>query len=215
MPSKTFYLDDTRTQPLTASWGMFFRNFTVSYAGTALAAIHPEASIAEGRQYPLPDGRIFSAQHKQNTYPQEMELLIDGQPIAGSGTHPVERIKQAWYVLLFVGVLNLGLGLAAELGKVAVLLELGLGWGGAVEGVIFLVVGWLGYSRRSVPALTIALVLLVLDAALSIGGALTAGHAAGLGGLVVRLYFGLTVFRGLQAARQLRREQADVLTESL
>jgi hypothetical protein len=211
MPSKTFYLDDARSQPLTASWGMFFRNFTVSYAGTDLVPINPEASIAEGRQYRLPDGRVFSARHKKNSYPQEMELLLDGQPVAGSGTHPVERIKQAWYVLLFVGVLNLGLGLAAELGNVAVLLDLGLGWGGAAEGVIFLVAGWLGYSRRSVPALTTALVLLVLDAAMSIGGALASGHTAGLGGLVVRFYFCLTVFRGLQAARQLRREQAEAV----
>lgn len=208
MPTKTLYLDDARIQPITATWGMFYRNFAVSYAGTALEPTNPEATIAQGRQYRLPDGRIFSARHKQNAYPQEMELLIDGQPVPGSGTHPRERIKQAWYVLLFVGVLNLGLGLAAELGNVTVLLNFGLGWGSVVEGFLFLALGWLGYSRRSVPALTAALVLLVLDAVLSIGGALAAGHSAGLGGLVMRFFFCITVFRGLQAARQQRQEEA-------
>ena len=72
MPTKTFYLDDARIEPLTANWGLFFRNFTVSYAGTALAPTNPEVPMAQGRQYPLPDGRVFSARHKQNTYPQEL-----------------------------------------------------------------------------------------------------------------------------------------------
>lgn len=116
MPTKTFYLDGARTEPLTAQWGLFFRNFTVSYAGTTVAPTNPEATLAQGRQCHLPDGRVFSAQHKQSTYPQELELLIDGRPVPGSGTHPIRRIKQAWYALLVLGILNIGLGLVTEFG---------------------------------------------------------------------------------------------------
>ena len=86
MPTKTFYLDDARTEPLTAEWGLFYRNFTVRYAGIPLAPTNPEATIAQGRQYHLPNGRVFSAQLKQNTYPQELELLIDSQPVPGNST---------------------------------------------------------------------------------------------------------------------------------
>jgi hypothetical protein len=208
MPTKTFYLDDSRAEPLTASWGLFFRNFTVSYSGVSLEPTNPAATIAEGRQYRLPDGRIFSARHKQNTYPQELELLIDGQPVPGSGTHPHERIKQAWYVLLVLGILNIGLGLVAEFGHVDVLLQLGVGWGSLVEGVAYIALGYFGYFRTSVPALTTALVLLVLDAVLSVGSAISTGHSPALGGLLMRAFFCMAVFRAMQAARQLRRETA-------
>ena len=95
MPKKTYYLDEARTDPLMVEWGMFYRNFTASYAGNTLTAVDPDAKIAKGRYYPLPDGRTFSAQLKENTWPQTLELLIDGQPLPGSGTHPQEQIKQA------------------------------------------------------------------------------------------------------------------------
>lgn len=207
MPTKTFYLDEARTDAITASWDFFYRNFNVRYADTALTATDPEAKISKGREYRLPNGRIFSAQLRQNTYPQELELLIDGQPVPGSGTHPHERIKQAWYILLVLGVLNIGLGLFTEIGQVAALQELGLGWGSLVEGVAFVALGWLGHFRRSVPAFTIAFILLVLDGIMSIGSAIASSHSPALGGLFMRLFFCLVVFRGIKAARQLREEQ--------
>ena len=213
MPSKTFYLDDARTQPLTASWGMFFRNFTASFAGTALEPLNPEATIAQGREYRLPDGRIFSARHKQNTYPQEMELLIDGQPVPGSGTHPLERIKQAWYVLLVLGILNVGLGLVAEFGRIEILLQLGLGWGSLVEGAAYIALGYFGYFRHSAPAFTIALVLLVLDAVFAVTSAISSSQSPGLGGLFLRAFFCMVVFRAMQAARQLRQERTVALPD--
>jgi hypothetical protein len=206
MPTKTYYLDDARTEPIMAKWGLFYRNFAVSYAGATLRATNPEAKIGTGRQYHLPDGRTFSAQLKENTWPQELELLLDGRPLPGSGTHPAERLKQAWHLLLVLGVANFALGLVAELGQVAGLLQFGLGWGSVVEGVAFLALGWVGYYRRSAPALTIALVLLILDGVLGIGAALAGGQGPALGGLFMRAFFCMIVFRGLQGAKRLRKE---------
>lgn len=213
MPTKTFYLDDARTQPLTTSWGLFFRNFTASYAGIPLEPTNPEAPIAQGRQYRLPDGRVFSAQHKQNTYPQEMEFLIDGQPVPGSGTHPLERMKQAWYVLLVLGILNIGLGLTAEFGHIGVLLELGVGWSSVIEGIAYIALGYFGYFRTSVPAFTTVLVLLGLDAVFNITSAISTGHNPALGGIFMRAFFCMVVFRAMQAARQLRTEQKAIITQ--
>ena len=209
MPSKTYYLDDAHTDIITAKWGFFlYNNFAVSYAGQELAATDPHAKIAKGRHYPLPDGRVFSAQLKENTYPQQLELLIDGQPVPGSGTHPREQMKQAWYLLLVLGVLNIGLGLLTEFGQLNALRELGLGWGSLVEGLAFVALGWLGYFRYSVPAFTVAFVLLILDGVVSIGSAVATSHSPALGGLFMRVLFCLIVFRGMQAARQLRNENS-------
>ncbi|MBD2770484.1 hypothetical protein IC235_21580 [Hymenobacter sp. BT664] len=208
MPTKIFYLDEARTDAVTAKWGMFYRNFTVHYAGTPLAASEPGAAIAKGRSYHLPDGRTFIAQLKTSTYPQELELLIDGQPIFGSSTHPQERLKQAWYTLLFIGVLDVSLGLAAEFGQIEMLQRFGLGWGSLVEGTAFLALGWVGYSRRSATALAVAFALLVLDGIVIIGWAVSTGQKPSLGSLFMRFYFCLMVFRGMKAARQLRKEEA-------
>jgi hypothetical protein len=213
MPTKTYYLNDTQTDAIIAKWGFFYQNFTVSYNGHVLTATDPEAKIAKGRHYLLPDGRIFSAQLKENTYPQHLELLIDGRPVPGSGTDPREQVKQAWYVLLFLGVLNIGLGLVAEFAHIEVLLQLGLGWGALIEGIAFLALGWLGYFRLSVPAFTIAFVLLVLDGIVSIGTAMATSHSPALGGLFMRLFFCVIVFRSIKAARQLRTEQAALIVE--
>lgn len=215
MPTKTYYLDAARTDAITAKWGFFlYRNFTVHHAGAVLPAIDPEAKITQGRHYRLPDGRIFSVQLKENSYPQELEMLIDGQPVPGSSTHPPERLKQAWYTLLVLGVLNIGLGLFTEFGHMEALRELGLGWGSLVEGVAFVALGWLGYYRRSVPAFTTAFVLLVLDGIVSIGSAMASGHNPALAGLFMRVLFCLIVFRAIKAARQLRNEEESV-SESL
>ena len=213
MPTKTYSLDAARTDAITAKWGIFYQNFTVRYAGSVLAATDPEAPIASGRHYRLPDGRTFSAQVKENTYPQHLELLIDGQPVPGSGTHPQEQIKQAWYTLLFLGVLNIGLGLVTEFGHIEMLLQLGMGWGSLVEGIAFLALGWLGYFRLSVPAITTAFVLLVLDGIVSIGSAMASEHSPALAGLFMRFFFCVVVFRGMLAVRQLRREETAVSIE--
>ena len=212
MPTKTFYLDDDRTDALTASWGLFYRNFTVRYADTVLAPTNPAATIAQGRQFHLPDGRVFSAQLKQNIYPQELELLIDVQPVPGSGTHPVERVKQAWYLLLTLGILNVALGLVAEFGHVEILLQFGAGWGSVVEGIAYVALGYFGYFRNFVPAFTIALVLLVLDTVVSVSTAIATNHSPALGGLFMRAFFCLVVFRAIKAARQLRQEQTAAAT---
>ncbi|MBF9141182.1 hypothetical protein [Hymenobacter properus] len=208
MPSKTYYLDPARTDALTVEWGFLYRNFTVRYAGQELTATNPDTKIAQGRQYPLPDGRMFSAQLREDRWPQQLELLLDGQPVPGSGTHPVESLKQAWYTLLFVGALSMGLGALAEFGRVEVLQQNGVGWGSIIEGAIFLGLGWLGYAKRSAPALTTALVLLVLDGVVSFKNAMLASHTPGIGFLMMRFFFCVAVFRGIKAAKQLRIEEA-------
>jgi hypothetical protein len=211
MPSKTYYLDSTRTDAITANWGFFYRNFTVSYAGQELMATDPDAKIAKGRHYLLPDGRVFTAQLIENSYPQHLELLIDGRPVPGSGTDPREQVKQAWYLLLVLGVLNIGLGLLTEFGQLEALRQLGLGWGSLVEGVAFVALGWLGYFRSSAPAFTTAFVLLVLDGIVSIGSAVATSHSPAVGGLFMRLFFCVIVFRAMKAARQLRNEDAEAI----
>ena len=136
MPTKTYYLDENQTEILTAKWGFFYRNFEMLYNGHSLGAVPNLNTQPHGTRYPLADGRVVTALLVRNQGLQELQLLIDKQPVPGSPTHPLERLKAAWYTLLIVGVLNIVVGLLADLLRVDVLQQLGIGWGSAVEGVV-------------------------------------------------------------------------------
>ncbi|WP_375417780.1 hypothetical protein [uncultured Hymenobacter sp.] len=213
MPTKNFYLDNAQTDVLTVKWGLFFRNFEAFHNGQSLGKVSSTDELRQGHHYELSDGRTLTARLARNQGLQELELLLDARPVPGSATHPHERLKQGWYMLLFLGCLNVGLGLAAELGQVELLQQLGLGWASLAEGLAFLVLGWLGYTRRSVPAFATALTLLVLDALFGIGASLASGQGPALGGLIARFFFCVVVFRGMKAAQQLRSEEPKLVVE--
>ncbi|MBF9236549.1 hypothetical protein I2I05_03990 [Hymenobacter sp. BT683] len=161
----------------------------------------------------MPDGRTFSAQLREDRWPQELELLLDGQPLPGSGTHPQERLKQAWYALLFLGILNIGMGLWTEFGQLTQLQQMGMGWGSVVEGALFVALGWLGYWRRSAVALACSLVLIILSGILLFAAVLMSNQAPSLGGIIMRAFICVVVFRAMKAARQLRAEESAAMME--
>ncbi len=206
MPSKTYYLDAAKTEVLTAKWGMFFKNLEVSYNGQSLGTVPSKQALEQGYEFSLPDGRSLVAQLTRNVYQPELELRLSGQPVPGSATDPRERLKRAWYTLLFIGGLNLVLGLIAALQPAEVLQSLGLGWGSVAEGLLYAGLGWWGYKRLSPAAFAIAGVLFVLDGALMIAASAEAGGSSGSGGILMRILLTAFIYQGFQAARHLRAQ---------
>lgn len=209
MPTKTYFLDEARTEPLTARWGWFYRNFTLSYRDQPLTPVEAGVSLAQGGyRYELPGGRRVSAQLKRNTGLQEVELLVDGQPVPGSNTHPLERIKQGWYALLLVAVLSVTFGtVALVLDSSGTLATLGIGWPTIAEGLLFLALGWWAFSRRSAVVFYVALGLLVLDWIVTLVSLAEAGARGGFGGIFIRFVICAFVYRAARAAQELQREQ--------
>jgi hypothetical protein len=215
MPSKTFYLNDAQTEVLTAKWGLFFRKFEMLYNGNSLGTVPNLNTQPNGTRYPLPDGRVVTAQLVRNQGIQELQLLVDKQPIPGSATHPLQQLKTAWHTLLVVGVLNIIAGLIADVLQVDVLQQLGIGWGSAVEGVVYVALGWFGHTRRSAPAFIAAFVLLVAEGVAGFAMGASSGHTPGIGSVLVRFFICVMVFRGIKAAKQLRNEVAALPVEQV
>ncbi len=205
MPSKTLYLDEAKTQPLHLEWGMFFRNFTANYQGIPLTPIAEGTVNKGGLHYVLPDGRPLSISVKSGLGTQDLEVLLEEKPLAGSATHPLERIKKAWYALLFVGLISIVAGAVAELMSYTVLRDLGIGWSSVVEGLIFLGLGWWGYSRRSALAFYLALGLYVAEWVFSLVALAQAGGKGGVGGIFLRIFISVLLYRGARAAQELRK----------
>ena len=213
MPSKTYYLDAAKTEALTAKWGLFFKNVEILYNGQSLGTVPSKQALEQGYEFSLPDGRRLVAQLTRSLHQQELELRLGGQPVPGSATDPHERLRQAWYTLLFIGGLNLVLGLVAVWQQVEVLQNLGIGWGSVIEGLLYAGLGWWGYKRLAPAAFAIAGVLFVLDGVLMIGASVSAGGNPGIGGLFMRFFLTVLIYRGFQAARHLRAQGQPAIAE--
>ena len=110
------------------------------------------------------------------------------------------RHRNAYVALYIVGALTLLLGLTAELGRVAVLLELfGSGWVVAAEGLILIALGYLT-MRGSLIALGIAIAFYGIDVILTL-------LAGGIAGVWIRALVLFFLIQGFMALRELKRRQ--------
>ncbi len=208
MASKTYYLDANRTQDLKVSWGMLWRNFTVAYQGQEVGRLSSSNELKEGVLFTLPDGRELSARLRSSMGQQQLELLLEGRPLAGSATDPQEQFRQGRYMLWLVATLNIGLGLIAELGQVDSLQELGMGYGTVGFGALFIGLEWWARTKKTPLAFYLAIGLLVLDVMITLA---MAPKSAGGGGWFLRFIICMVLYRGAVAAKSLASTQAATL----
>lgn len=206
MPTKTYYLDDARTEAVTANWSLFFRNFRLDYQGRELGQLTP-AELKAGREFALPNGRRLLVRLQQKFGAQGLDFQLDGQPLGGTVNDPRTQINAGFAATMLIAGLNGALSVVAMLGQVEFLLALGFGWASLAEGALYAGLGWLGKYRQMAWAFWVALGLLVLD------GVLLLGSGQGPGGLVVRLLLGIAIYRAAVAARQLRAAPVAVVSE--
>jgi hypothetical protein len=192
MPTKTYYFDATKTEGVTASWSMFFRDFRLDYQGRELGRLTP-AELKAGHEFALPDGHRLRVQLQQKFGAQGLDFQLDGRPLGGTVNDPLTQVNAAFAAILFVAGLNVVLSAVALFGQVAFLVAIGLGWGTLVEGLVYAGLGWLGKYQRAAWAFYVALGLLVLD------GVMLLGSGLGTGGLVMRLFLGIAIYRGAAA----------------
>ena len=201
MPTKTYYFDAAQTDAVTASWGMFFRDFRLDYHGRELGTATAQ-ELKAGRDFPLPDGRPLRVRLQQQFGAQGLDVQLDGQPLPGTVNDPRTQVQTGFVALLLIAGLNVVLSLGAIFGHIDVLARLGLGWAALGEAGLYVGLAWLGKYRLAAAAFYVALALLVLD------GAATLGNSQATGALVVRVFVGIAIYRAAGAARQLRRDAA-------
>ena len=206
MPTKTYYLDAARTDGVTATWSLFFRNFRLDYQGQELGRLTP-AELKAGRAFALPDGRRLLVQLQQKFGAQGLDFQLDGRPLGGTVNDPLTQLNAGFAATMLIAGLNAALSVVALLGQVELLVALGFGWATLAEGAVYAGLGWLGKYRQLAWPFWVALGLLVLD------GALLLGSGQGTGGLVVRLLLGMAIYRAAVAARQLRATPAPMAAD--
>ena len=68
--------------------------------------------------------------------------MRDGEPLPGSSSDPQTRYKNAYLIVYFIAGLNLLLGVLASLFNVALLQQLGIGFGSILLGFVYLLLGF-------------------------------------------------------------------------
>jgi len=197
MPTKTYYLDATRTDAVTASWSLFFRNFRLDYQGQEVSRLTP-AELKAGREIVLPDGRRLLVRLQQQFGAQGLDFHLDGRPLGGTINDPLTQVNTGFAALLLVAGLNVALSLIALFSQAGVLVQLGLGWETLAEGLVYAALAVLGKYRLAAWAFYAGLGLLVLD------GLLLLGSSQATSGLLVRILLGIAIYRGAVGVRQLR-----------
>ncbi len=115
-----------------------------------------------------------------------------------AGAEPA-AFKNAYSVIYLIAGLNLLAGAAAVLADLELLQDLGFGWLSIAGGAAFLFLGYLVSSRKSAPALTLAVILFVFNTILI-------GVEAGGAGpwMILPVTFIMTMCTGFPAIRQLK-----------
>lgn len=91
MPKKEYYLDSHKTEKLTTEWKGIYKNFRVNYNDNEILQFDNKEALVSGGEYKIDENRLLTVQivKKKLTGAENLEILINNEPIKGSSTDPL------------------------------------------------------------------------------------------------------------------------------
>lgn len=206
MAKQSFALETGGPRRLQIGWKGMYKEVTVWLDDTVVGVIPDQKALMKGQEFRLVDGSTLKVQLITKVYSSELQVLRNGQPLPGSGSDPNTKLKNAYLMVYFIGVLNLILGIISMLFKVQFLQGMGLGFGSILFGLVFLGLGYF-VQRRSSFALLVAIVLFSIDAILGLVFSASEGYNPG-GGIVARIILMIPMIQGVGAIKLLKTKTA-------
>jgi hypothetical protein len=161
MPKKTFNIDPEQTESIFMSWGMAWKNTTISFEGNQIGSFKNQKELKQGNEFQLDDTRKIKVKLSGLLHP-ELDISIDGVPIEGSPTNPYNQLKQLSKFAIILGGLSVIIGLLTEILNIQLLMNLGFGLGAIVVGTIVTALGfWV--KKQSYIALSLLILIIFLD----------------------------------------------------
>ncbi|MEI6519000.1 MAG: hypothetical protein WCO98_03000 [bacterium] len=205
MASFSYALVPDGPKCLLISWeGISKKDFTVKYNDAILGVINSDVELQKGKEFQLPDESILHIQLKG--IPRELCISHNGKPVIGSSNHPEERLKGAVSLLYLLAILNIVIGLLAEIFNISILKQLGLGYGSAVLGIIYGILAFFT-KRRSLPALYIAFGIYILDTISMFAGMSQPGVNFSVAPFFVRYIFIYYLWKGIVGLKELKADK--------
>ena len=202
MPVLRYPLEPDGSKRLELAWEGQYEKFTIKLDGHVVGQVPSRQALAAGHSLPLPDGSTLTLKTAGTALANELRVLRDGRPVPGSASDPAMRLRNTYQFIFFIAGVNLVLGALAGLG-VDFLAQLGLGWGSAVIGAVYLVLG-LMVRLRSLLALLLTLLLYGLETIMAVAVPLLTTSGPNVTALLVRAVVLWFLFQGVPAIRQLQ-----------
>ena len=202
MPEKRFALEPGGPERIAVSWSGNFKDLSVTFDGAPVGTFNEAKELKEPQRFSLADGSTLTVQLASPFLIPELLVTRDGEPVPGSSGDPATRHANAWHMVLFIAVLNVGIGLLVEMFDVSFLRRIGAGWGSVLSGLLYAVLAYF-VRGRSLVALAVAVALFVLDGIFMFVTAARAGGAPPVAGIVPRILFLIPMVRGFPALRAL------------
>ncbi len=207
MPSKKLTLAANDSRPVEVHWKGNFKNLRVTLDGTDVIEVANKQELQAGKSVKLPNGKTLAVGWA-GAYSGGLSVELDGVPLPGSGSVPVTMVKVAAQLLAFVAILNIALGVAAELGPVEFLVRLGIGWVSAIAGGLYGVLAFGTYKRHFI-ALLLGVGLFAFDGIYTIFISFEYTGRLPTGGIIFRVLLLLPMIRALGPIRTLRKSEMD------
>ena len=201
MPKRSYSLQKDGPKELECSWGIAWKNFTVKQNGQVIGTVSNQKELKRGREFLLNDGSKLFVILKIGLS-SGLYLTKDGQPLPGSDSDPISKVKGAFVILMIIAVINIGIGVLSTLYNLKEIgLEFGLGY--IVFGFVFLILS-IAVKRGSLIALLAAIILLILDALLGIVFMATSGGNQSIFWIIARVFFLIYLISSVSAFKKLK-----------
>ena len=207
MPKQSYALEAGGKKRLELFWKGMFNNLNVVLDGQSIGVIPNQKALSQGQTFELEDGSTLKVQLVRSLMATEVQVLREGEPLPGSASDSQSRYKNAYLIVYFIAGLNLLLGVLASLFNVALLQQLGIGFGSILLGFVYLVLGFFVQKKSSL-ALILAIVLFAADSLFGVVMTVLEGGSPGFAGLIMRVVLLIPMFQGVPAVKALKTKKS-------
>ena len=201
MPSKKYFLDKEKTEMLELAWKGGFRTVTVSYNGQLLSNMNRE-EVSAGKAVELPDGRVVDVKLEAGFF-AALTAKINGRHIPGTQGDPKYQLKQIFYLMIVLGILNIIIGLIFASTDVQIEGLEGIGYINVAIGLVYIALGY-AVTQGSMIALVLITLILFGDLILAAMYSTQSGSSAGV---FIKVFFVIFIVRGFKYMKEYRAER--------
>ena len=209
---KKFALQKGEEKRLEIAWKGKWKSVAIKLDDQEVGTISGKTEMLEGRDFDLPDGSRLRVQLKKFPFTSRiLAVYRNDEPLPGTNADPLRRLNTACRSIFFIAACGLLAGAMIEMLDIKAFRDAGYGWFTLIYGAAFLVLGLL-VRKRSMPALAIAMIILLADTVFSCYNFIELIDTKQVGGaawgLIIRFALLSWIAPGFAAIRELKERDA-------
>ncbi|WP_047452068.1 hypothetical protein [Alistipes sp. ZOR0009] len=201
MPKKLFHLKNESLDAYVVSWNTKWEQTQVFFNDTLIGVVNGKEELKKGKSFEIEDFKTLTVKLTGGLIP-ELVLLINGKYIDGSPTDPALELKNVYNLIFTLSSLSIIVGVIVEIFQIDFLLNVGIGLGSIIYGLILFGLGY-GVSKRLKGALILTFVVIILSIVLTLM-AVKNSHTNPSSGITIKLFFLYYMFKGFAAIKKIK-----------